>query len=68
MGHHYRIVMNPGDALVDVFPLPGRDDTRIEEVYTRIGMMVMSERIAQITVYRDGQVYRVWAPEKEQGS
>lgn len=54
-------VIHNGES-VDTFPVRGRkgheDSTSFDAACQRIGMMVMSSAVTDITVYRDGEVYR----------
>lgn len=57
--NHYRVIVNHNGEEVQVYPQRlTRGDTNLEDVCIRIGMMVMSNGIECITVYRDGEVYR----------
>lgn len=61
MSHFKVTVVHNGDS-IDVFPVHSRkgyeDAASFEAVCRRIGMMVMSNAVTDITVYRDGEVYR----------
>ena len=62
--NHFKITVIHNGEQVDVFPTSRsrirgyENDTSFEDVCKRIGMMVMSNGIAEITIYRDGQTYR----------
>lgn len=62
--HQYKITVIHQGREVQVYPRNREPGTSFEEVCKRIGMMVMSERIELVTVYRDGELYRQYETKK----
>lgn len=55
----YKVLVTHLGQTVRAYPTAkDTDASSFEETCKRIGMMVMSSGISNITVYRDGQVYR----------
>lgn len=58
MAHRYRVLVQHNGEQVQVYPQHREAGTHFQEACTRIGMMVMSEQIERIEVYRDDGLYR----------
>lgn len=57
MNNHTITVIHNGNS-VTVYPVKREVGYNFDEICKRIGMMVMSSGITEITVYRNGRVHR----------
>lgn len=57
MNNHTITVIHNGNS-VKVYPVKREAGYNFDEICKRIGMMVMSSGITEITVYRNGRIHR----------
>jgi len=68
MSHQCKITVVHNGETVQVYPQKRETGYNLDEICKRIGMMVMSNGITDITVYRDGEVYRQCTVKNEVGA